>query len=410
MAARHGNNLTQVKKQNLASILTMIYRQAPLSRAEIAEQMELTPPTVSNIVSELMERGLVQEMPGTTLHAAGRSVGRRPTAIDLIPDSRLVLGFSLGRDMTRCCLTDLRGHILMQETYELMSPDYDVMIHQLQGILSIMLRKIGRDAEKLLGVGICIPGVVNSHTGVLKNHGTERISWRNQPLGETISRFVGLPVRVENNVRARACAVSLFHPELLGSNENFAFCHVFWGIACPMMLGTAPFHGEDAAAGEIGKMVIDPNGPVLPDCGAPGSLESLASARAILAQCQQAMQEGRAPKLLSLCKKPERLELGHVLEAEEKGDPVVCEIMDRAMGFLGIALANMVDLINPHLIFLSGEIFRVERNVQTVDSALRKVAFVAQDDLLQLVPVYLGDFGGALGAAACCIEKHLIRG
>ena len=98
-----------------------------------------------------------------------------------------------------------------------------------------------------------------------------------------------------------------------------------------------------------------------------------------------------------------------MLRAQEKGDETVCQIIDRGMRYLGIALANVVNFINPHLIFLSGPMFRNRRNLETVENMLRGYLFHAEDEQLNLVYIDLGDYGGALGAAACCIEKYFLR-
>ncbi len=410
MSKLHGKNLSKIKQQNLESIRATLYRYAPLSRAEIAEKLELTPPTITNIVSDLIKEGVVQELPESD-GAISHGVGRKPINIDLVPGSRLALGISLGRELTHYCITDLRGGIRAQGNFELMPDDYDSMIHQLLEILHTLKGRHPTEWDLLIGIGIAIPGIVNPHTGIVKNHGNERLTWCNQPLGITISQAVHLPVRVENNVRARACAVSLFRPNLLGTESTFAFCHVAWGIACPIMLGDNSSRSETSTAGEIGKMIIDPNhkNTSSPDCGYPGSLEALSSAGAILASCRQALLDGHCTVLPTLCSSPDHLTLEHILTAQLYGDTAVCKILTQAMEYLGIALANVVSFFNPHLIFLSGSLFRNSENVGIVRNSLYTYAFRSSDEMLRLIHMDLGEYGGAVGAAASCIEKYFLR-
>ena len=293
-----------------------------------------------------------------------------------------------------------------------MPDDYDSMIHELKKILQTLKQRHPTEWELLIGVGIAVPGIVNPHTGIVKNHGNERLSWCNQPLGTTISQAIHLPVRVENNVRARACAISLFRPNLLGTESTFAFCHVAWGIACPIMLGDNSFRSETSTAGEIGKMIIDPNqkNASFPDCGYPGSLEALSSMWAIFAHCRQALLDGHCTVLPTLCSDPDQLTLEHILTAQLYGDAAVCKILTQAMEYLGIALANVVSFFNPHLIFLSGPLFRNSENVGIVRNSLHTYAFRSSDEMLRLIYVDLGEYGGAVGAAASCIEKYFLRG
>lgn len=412
MNALHGKNLAKIKQQNMENIKTIRYRSAPLSRAQIASRLELTPPTITNIVGELIQQGVVQE-----LDKAGesRGAGRKPINIDLVPESHLSLGVSLGRDGTRYCITDLRGRMLAQGSADRMPEEYEPMVQQLLDLLGTIRHRHANLWKRLLGVGITMPGIVDPHRGVIKNPGyNERKEWREKTLADRISGQIGLPVRLENNTRGRACAVSLFHSELLGEYSTFAFCYVYWGIACPLVLDNHSFRGEDAAAGEIGRMIMDPclTDPCshnMPAFCVPGSLESLSSVRAILAYCREALEAGECTVLAQICKKPEDLTLEQVLRAQERGDEAVCRIVDRGMRYLGIALANVVNFINPHLIFLSGPMFQNRRNLETVESILRSSLLYAEDEQLKLVYVDLGDFGDALGAAACCIEKYFLR-
>lgn len=409
MPVMHGRNLVKIKQQNLESIKATLYRRAPLSRAEIAERLELTPPTITNIVAELIQQGVVQELPASAA-TASHGVGRKPINLDLVPGSRLALGISLGRDYTHYCITDLRGGIRAQGTFDLMPEEYSDMIRQLLRILHKLEKRHPAEWSQLIGVGITLPGIVNPHTGVIKNLGNERTSWCNQPIGQTISQAIHMPVRLENNVRARACAVSLFRPQLLGDENAFAFCYVAWGIACPVVLDDRSFGGEESTAGEIGKMILAPQSSGCENCGFPGSLESISSMRAILTRCRQALRSGQCTVLAQLCTDPDALTFEQVLTAQSKGDPAVREILDNAMFFLGIALANVVSFLNPHLILISGPPFRNQENFDTVARSLETHAFRSSDEKLQLVHVDLGEYGGAVGAAASCIEKYFVRG
>lgn len=408
MALKTGTNSSIVKQRNLEAVKMMLYRQAPISRAEIADRLGLTPATITNITSELIAAGYVEETRDES--TSSRTMGRKPVMLNFRQDRFTVLGISLGRDSTRFAICDMRGAVLAEGVYEVMNDEYDVMIHQLQGILYIIQKEHGALWEKLLGIGIAIPGVVNAHSGEVKNHGSERLSWCSKPLGTEISRLTDLPVRVENNVKARSNAISLFWPELLEGEPSYAFCYVSFGIACPFTLGGRVFKGDEDAAGEIGKMILQPNSHDEVGFAKAGSLEALASVTAILKQCQDRMAAGERTVLRDLCPKLEKLTLSQVMAAQRQGDPMACEIMDTAMFYVGIALANIVDIINPHLVLLSGAIFTNPQNVETVERTLMKYAFLADKNSLRVVSVDMGENAGAIGAAACCIEKYFLRG
>ena len=404
-----GTNSTVVKQKNMEAVKLMLYRQAPISRAEIAAQLGLTPATITNITAELISDGVVEEIQSDDLPAA-RSAGRKPVLIDLKRDSFTVLGLSLGRDSTSYTICDMRGNVLAEGIFEVMNDEYHVMIHQLQGILSLIEKEHGDLWQKLLGIGIAIPAVVNASLGQVKNHGKERLSWRNQPLGEEISRFTGLPVRVENNVKARCSAISLFWPDLLEGEPTYALCYVSFGIACPFVLGNRVFKGDEDAAGEIGKMILQPDSKSEVGFAPAGSLEALSSVNAILKQCRDRMESGEETMLRKLTPRNGELNFPMVMEAQRRGDPMVCGIMDQAMFYVGVALANIVGIINPHLVLLSGVIFTNPKNAETVDRTLKKYAFLDDPESVRVVPVDMGENAGAIGAAACCVDNFFIRG
>ena len=402
MPPLHGRNLIRVKQQNAASIKTLLYQYGPLSRAEIAERLELTPPTITNIVAEMIQQGIVQELPPSK-DTCSHSVGRKPIDVDFVLTSRLALGISLGRDITHYCLTDLRGGIIEQGRSPVMSDQYDQMLEQLIVLVTQLRSQHLSDWDKLVGIGLTVPGLVDPIAGVVKNHGAERHDWCNKPLASDLSKAIGLPVCLENNVRGRAFALPLFRSQLVLDQSNFAFCHVSWGIACPVMLS------DYMTLGEIGHTIIDPAGPQIKNCGKAGSLESYASLRAILERCRQALSRHEAPVLASLCKDPEHLTLELVLEAQEQQDPAVCAIINLALRYIGVALANIVNILNPRLIFLSGPLFYKEENVSAVEDALHTYAFRADDAEITLLHTDLGEYGGSVGAAAVCLQNYFIE-
>ena len=410
MPVLQGKNLMKIKQQNMESIKRVLYQSAPISRAEIAERLELTPPTITNIVLELIQQGVVQELKGDQKKQTVKGVGRKPINIDLVAESRLALGISLGRDLTHYCITNLRGEAHILEKTDVVSDDYETMLGQMKNLLHTVRSRYPAEWEKLLGIGVSTPGIVDSERGILNNLETERVSWNGRFLADEISQMAGLPAMLENNVQARAAIISLFRPELLDGDTTFALCHVAWGIACPIILRNHSLMGNDFATGEIGKMILDPNGVKVPHCGKPGSLESTSSLRGILELCRQAMAEGTCEELLKICQDPEKLELEDILAAQNRGDRAVCKIMDNAMKFLGIALANMVGVINPHRIFLGGGVFRNYQNFEVAQSSLMNHAFRASDEKLEVSFIDLGEYGGAVGAAAKCIERFFIKG
>ena len=394
-----GKNQITAKLENISMIKSLIYKEGPISRARIAEELNLTPPTITNIIGEMIQEGLVKEI--HTQAEGPRRVGRAPVDIDFVADSRCVIGISLGRDLTHSCICDLRGNMVFQKTFPVMPANYEEMLSVLRERIRELIRECRLSDSPLIGVGIAVPGIVEAHRGVISKTDEERASWEKKPLAETLQKEFGIPVRVENNVRARTILMSLFMPKCIADGDSFILCYASWGIAGPMVLQDRSVRGEYGAAGEIGHMVMDA------ETGA--TLEKFASLKEVLQKCRMAMKEGKTPVLSQLCKDPEELTIEQVHEAQELGDPAAVEIMETAMHYLGIALSNLISFANPDLIVLSGPMFARKENRELAEAAMRAHAYSADIDHTLVRYVEFDEYGGATAAAASCLDKFFVR-
>ena len=410
MAQGFSRNMIEVKQQNMAAVRNLLYRESPVSRVEIAHRLGLTTSTVSNLVGELLARGIVREGTRSDLAEPGKGVGRRPVDIYMNTEARLVLGISMEADATRYCITDLRGRVRRQGVEAcVIQWSYKEMLRSIAALLEKLKKSCPQEWSVLLGVGVAIASIVDSEAGVLPTLGAEQPGkgylgdWRGRPLAEDLQALCGLPVCIENIVRARAVEVMLFYPELLEGETTFAFCHAAYGVTCPMILQRETLRGRDDAAGEIGQMTVEPSR------GKLGELGELVGIRGLLRQCRAALAEGNAPRLAEICPEPEQLTIEQILKAQEAGDAAVCAILQQASVYLGITLANLVDFINPRLIFLSGPIFRNPCNIETVRREVEARAYWPSTAPLRLIPIDLGAFGGAIGGAAACVSACFLQ-
>ena len=129
-----------------------------------------------------------------------------------------------------------------------------------------------------------------------------------------------------------------------------------------MIIDDKVLYGDSAAAGEIGHMVVQRDGPVCPTCGGRGCLEALAGERAVLNRCREAMEKNSGEHLWQLCSSPELLTMDQVLQAQADGDETVETMIQDALDYLGIALSNAVNLISPKAVVIDGRMFRLEKN------------------------------------------------
>lgn len=428
MSSTHGKNSVYIKKQNETALKTLLYRKGPLSRSEIAAELSLSSPTITNIVGDYIHQGLIAEFPQAE-EVNPHGVGRKPIKVDFVVSSRLSLGISLGRDQTHWCICELRGRIVAQGTLAAMPDDYQQMLEILRGLLTRIRAEQSAAWSRLVGICLVMPGYVDAERGRPKNRGgQEKSDWKNRPLADDLAAFAGLPVCCENNVRARAYSLQLFRPELLEGTSSYAFCYLNWGIACPVFIPDA-VSDDISFAGEIGHMIMDPYGTTLTPHtnpktkgespwqtimrgyqGVAGSLEAYSSVYALLEYCGRAMELGQTPILSGICPEPRSLTPAALWQAQEMGDPVVCRTIERAMTYIGIALANTVNFVNPHRIFLSGQAFRHPQNVRTVKESFNRYVFHSGEEMVTFCELPADEYGSAIGACSIALRRFFILG
>lgn len=396
-----GKNHVLVKKENKALIKTILYQYAPISRLDIAEKLQLTPPAITNIIHEMIQEGIVHEVKDQ--EETQRKVGRQPIGVDFVSDARFVLGISIGRKHTRIVLTNLRGHIIYQVTKPVMPKEYKEMLSQLCLYMNDIKKQYSSYWNKLIGIGIAFTYLVDSHKGIICSTNKERPTWENQSIGTYLEEKYDMPVRIENNVRGRTNYISLFQPQVIEGYETYVLCHVSHGIAAPMILKNESVRGEFGAAGEIGHMIINPEAK-----DRKGTLEDYASVRAILQETNQLLKKGKAPILKKICGR-HQVTIQDVLQAQREKDKDVRKVMQHAMTHIGIAIGNIIDFVNPKLILLSGPLFENQENIKWIQEAVKEYSYVWGQKNIQIIPVDCGEYGGALGAAASCLEKNFIR-
>lgn len=398
-----GRYLPRSKPNSQAAILRAIYHFGPVKRAQIAEYLGLTMPTITTNVNDMISCGIVRE---TSLTAPQPGdVGRRARPVDIVPESRHFIGIEMQGPRWAVCLMDYRGKVLYARYGEMPHRDYTEN-------LKLVCRMVKRAAsahrlrlDEIAGIGVCTPGLVNRELGILEMRAGA--NWCNKNIRSDVAALTGYagPISVENNACARAYGAQLFQRELLSEGRNFAYLLISDGIACPLVPVTSDPIGSVVGMGELGHMIMDPKG--LPcGCGNRGCLEAYSSDRAVAALCAQAMERGEAPILRGLCGgEPPSIET--VISAQAAGDGDVSAIIEQAMRMLGIAVVNINNFAGPSLMIIEGKLFRNKRNQEVLlDMVQRNLCGVIRSRT-QLVFLEPDGLDGARGAAALAICRDL---
>ena len=333
MAGKKGNSLLETRRRNRVLIKNMIFRMENARRTAIAEELGLTLPTITTSVNEMLSEGILEEIPITDGKLVN-NMGRRPNAIAFRAEAAYAIGVELGPYATRAVLMNLRGEVLEQSEYESPAENYAGMLEKITNIINEMVDKA--KGRNLLGVGVGLPGFIDREKGVIRSN--PRKDWMGKPFATDLEERIHLPILIDNNVRLRAVGHEM---SMRGQKpDSFAYFFVSRGVACPLMLKDDVVSGYTAGAGEIGHTVISVGKEL--KC-----VDDLGSEGAIFRNCQEAMLGGRLPELRERVQKDRILRMDQILEVQELGNPEVNSIIEQAIGYLGIALANVVNLINP---------------------------------------------------------------
>jgi len=274
----------QTKEHNRDLVLKTIFDHERISRAEIARKTGLTRTTVSDIVAELIAAGLVEEV------GVGESLGgKSPILLSLVADSRYLIGLDLAQNQFRGAIINLRGVIRSVVCPPVTDRNAEDALEQVYAILDQL---VNTDCQPVVGIGVGTPGLVNSHAGVVVN--AVNLDWQDLPLADLLRDRYQLPVYVLNDSQAAAMGEYTYGNNQL-SESNLIVINARHGIGAGIVINGHLFYGDGGAAGEIGHVVVVPEGGLPCRCGNFGCLETVASAQALVKRMRtQAGQYGKA--------------------------------------------------------------------------------------------------------------------
>ena len=396
-----GSNHQLLKQNNYNLIKKYIYRNSPISRVEIAHQLGLTTPTITGMVNPMISAGLLRETAAPAEESKG--AGRPRMMLEFVPESHYICGIDTGPYRTNYILTDLLGNTVAVRHTDQPLDDYSITLERFAREIPEFIAEAGISKEKVLGVGICLPGMIDGSADKIYDIFHE--DWTGHSISTELGERIGLKVEVENNVRARAISAELF--DRIVKAEPFAYFFVSYGVACQMIIDGKVLYGQSAAAGEIGHTVVQRNGPVCPTCGNRGCLEALTGERAILQQCRDIMATQSPTLLKELCPDPRVLTMDQVLQAQEMGDKETGQVIDDAIEYLGIALANTINLISPRAVVLEGRILSTPKNQERMKQIVEQYMFRIHAGFIEFSFLPYDPDRGARAAAAVVVKEFL---
>lgn len=388
-------NQEETKIHNSQLILSTIYNQGQISRADIARQTELTRTTVSDVVNKFIAEGLVAE----TGVSPSRG-GKRAILLSLIKDARHLIGIDLAESEFRGAVVNLRGEVIHRLHSAILDRDGQAAL----GLVYELIEKLLTLANKpILGIGIGTPGLMDPQNGIVRT--AVNLDWLDLPLADLLRQRFNLPIYIANDSQVAALAEYLFDNPAKAA--NLALINVGRGVGAGVILNGKPYYGDNAGAGEIGHVRTVEDGERC-RCGNYGCLETLVSTNALVKRARSQAAAHPGSFLNTRSASPAQVTSEAIWQAFQAGDPTVLALIDDIGRSLGIAIAHLVGGMNINRIVIAGSLARFgDRLTQAIQCEMSQRTLPALAKTTRIEISNLGQDVVILGAASLLLSHEL---
>lgn len=392
MARQARRTVRDLRRENRAAILRHLYFAGSMSRRDLTDLGGVSSATVSNVITDLIADGIVTEVG----HAESDG-GRPQVLLSVDPDFAYIVGVDVGETRVRVELLDLQFQERAKADYELPAgrPEPgDVADLILDGLASVLANG-GIAEDKVLGIGVGVPGIVEQ-TGLVVHAKT--LGWDGVPLGDLLKAGTKLRVFADNGAKTMGQAELWFGA---GQGAQHAVVTLLGtGVGASIITDGLTYRGATSSAGEWGHTTLSLNGRQC-RCGAHGCLEAYVGAPGILERYAEVSAEPVAPR-------PEEAALTAFVLAAEESEPAA-EILRETIAYLGAGLANLVNLFNPTHVILGGWVGMVlgQRHLDEIRAATAEHALPQPMAQAQILLGELGPDAVTRGAATLVLDDFL---
>ena len=279
----------------------------------------------------------------------------------------------------------------------------DAVIERIARCVQDAVDEADLNLKQVRGIGLGAPGAVDSKTGTVIF--APNLDWRDVPLKKELEKHLGASVFVEND--CNVAMLGVYVVELKSKPKDVVGIFIGTGIGGGLVINGELYRGFNHTAGEIGHMVVDVDGPKC-GCGNKGCFEALASRTAIFQQIKTAVKNGQKTILTDMLGDDlEDLRSGDLRKAIRRGDKFVDHIVEEAAEYTGIAVANLINILNPEAVVLGGGVIEA-----LADEMLSIITEVARDHILagtskdvEIIASKLGDNAGITGGAVLARQE-----
>ncbi len=385
---------------NLTVILDAI-RRSPggLSRVELAQIVGLSPQTISNISRRLLDQNLIVEA-----GKEGTGPGKPRTMLRLNPSGMYAVGVHLDPAVTTFVVLDLLGSVVRHARIKTPSgSEPGAVIDTMAAEIRQIIANSGVDTAKIAGLGVATPGPIDRDEGTVVDPPL-LLGWDRVPLRDALARATGLSTLVDKDVTAAAVAETWAGgPSGTGS---FIFVYMGTGIGCGIVLNDEVLRGTSGNAGEIGHIVVDPDG-ALCDCGMRGCVKATCIPQVLVMQAEE------AGLLAPLPPEPSGPEIQDSFDRlcglASGGDARAAEILDRSAVLVARAVSVVTNILDVERVVFGGPFWAclAGRYLNRIPGLIREHSDTKKIHAIEVVGTGVGDDVGAIGAA-CLVLEHML--
>ncbi len=341
-----------VLSPNEGQIFNIIRRHGPVSRADIARLTGLTPPTVTNITNKLLDAGIIIDyMIGVS------SGGRRPVLLKVNPDSGQVIIIHIRSFKMIGYVVDAALQVHFEQTVSIRGLEHSTILELIQEVIDSCCKAA---AKQPLAIGVVIRGPVRTQEGI--SVFAPNIGWKNVPLKYIIEEKNRIPTFVENDSHVLAYGEYFFG--VAQDAVNMILLKVGFGIGSGIMFNGSLYRGINGSAGEVGHTVIDVAGPIC-SCGNTGCMEAMASETALVNLVAAGIRAGQSSLVTDIVKGDvSNIAPEDIYQAADAGDTLSIKMLGQAAGYLGIGIANLVNIFNPELVVIGGGLAKASKYIE----------------------------------------------
>jgi glucokinase-like ROK family protein len=380
-----------IRDHNLSQVLKLIHERGSISRAAIVKSTYLSATSVSSIVSELLTSGFIKEV------GEGKSSGgRRPILLRFNPEVKLAIGVDLGASHISTVITNLLGQVkeIRSEKFGV-TDDPSGAINLIISQIKDLIKSVAIDLTYFLGIGLTVPAP-------LEGKYLDQLSpvilpkWKNITLIDELQRYFDLPVYIDNDANGGVIAEKWW-----GAGRgvsNLVYIKLGVGVGSGLIIANKVFRGTGGTAGEIGHTIIDPHGPPC-RCGNLGCMESYVGVPAIIETARNKLDEYPDSYLHH-----NEINIETIIAAAQEQDTLASNVVKEAGHYLGISISNLLNLVNPEIIVLGGDLIRAGTAfLDTVKTTAFERAISKAANETSIITSELGEDVIPIGAATLVI-------